>query len=279
MSTSNALPKLGIIAGGGRMPALLIQACASEGRPFFVLAVEGHAEVEVVEKVPHRFIRLGMVGDALKLLKHEKIEQVVMAGHVGRPSLSSLRPDFVTTKLIARLGSNIFNGDDALLTSIVQFLEGEGFPVIGADDVLKSLLAPLGTLGKHAPTQAQEADIVIGVKAARALGALDIGQAIVVEKGYVLAVEAAEGTEGLLARVGALKQYPAPDGILIKVKKPAQERRIDLPTIGPKTIEDAHKAGLAGIAVEAGCSIILDQSKVAEIADALGLFVVGVDHA
>lgn len=199
-----------------------------------------------------------------------------MAGYVGRPTLSSLRPDFVTTKLIAKLGSTIFNGDDALLSSIVKFLEGEGFKVVGADDIVQTLLAPKGVLGTHAPNAEQLADITLGIKAARMLGSLDIGQAVVVEKGYVLAVEAAEGTDRLLARAGTLKQHPAGVGILIKVKKPAQERRIDLPTIGTQTIEAAHKAGLAGIAVEAGQSIILEQAQVSQLANQLGLFVIGI---
>lgn len=278
MSATATQRKLGIIAGSGRMPSLLVDACIADNRPYFVLGIEGHAESELLSHAPHRITRLGAIGESLNILRGESVNDVVLAGRVGRPSLTSLRPDLATTKLLARLGAHMFSGDDALLSSIIHFLEDEGFTVVGADDVLATLLTPNKLLTRKAPTPEQEADIKAGFKAARMLGQLDIGQAAVVEKGYVLAVEAAEGTDGLLSRVAALKQYPAPEGVLIKVKKPSQERRIDLPAIGPQTVENAHKAGLAGIAVEAGHSIILDQKKVIELADRLSLFVAGVSH-
>jgi len=272
------MKKLGIIAGGGRMPALLVEACLKSGRPFFVLALEGHTDPELLTDIPHKIVRLGAVGDAIKTLKKEHAEEVIMAGHVSRPSLSSLRPDFTATMLIAKHGTGLFSGDDALLSAIVHFMEGEGFTVVGMEDVLAHLLAPTGILGKHTPGKQQLDDIARGMKAAKMLGELDIGQAVVVENNYILAVEAAEGTAALLERCANLPQHEAGKGVLVKAKKPAQDSRADLPTIGKDTIEQAHRAGLAGIAVEAGGSIILDLPQVIENANARGLFLIGISH-
>lgn len=260
------------------MPVQLVNACKAVGRDFFVLGIQDHADPVFLANLPHRIVRLGAINDALKTLREQNVAEIVLAGRVGRPSIKSLRPDFAASKLIARFGSAIFNGDDTLLKSVVKFLEDEGFSVVGADDVLESLLAPNAVLTKRKPTEQQLNDIRLGFTAARTLGELDIGQAIVIENGYVLAVEAAEGTDALMERAGNLKQFAAGEGVLVKVKKPSQERRIDLPTIGPTTVENAYKAGLAGIAVEAGHSVILNIDEVKTLADSFSLFVVGIEH-
>jgi DUF1009 family protein len=270
--------KLGIIAGSGLLPAQIIESCKATGRDYFILGIEGHADAALLADSPHRMVRLGALNDSLTALREHHVQDILLAGRVGRPSIASLRPDLTATKLIARLGKKIFNGDDSLLKSVIHYLEEEGFNVVSAQDILQSLIAPAAVLSKRKPTEQELADIKIGFNAAHTLGALDIGQAVVIENGYILAVEAAEGTDGLLARTLALKQYDAGVGILVKCKKPTQEKRADLPTIGPDTIESVHKAGLAGIAVEAGHSIILDQKKLIERADALSLFVVGCTH-
>lgn len=275
---ASRMKKLGIIAGGGRMPALLAEACQSSSRPYFVLGLEGHTDAALLATTPHKVVRLGAVGDALKTLKKEGVEEVIMAGNVGRPSLSSLRPDMTATMLIAKLGTSIFSGDDALLSAIVKIMEGEGFAVVGIEDVLSHLLAKKGTFGKHRPTKQQQEDIARGMKAAKAIGALDIGQSVIVENGYVLGVEAAEGTDELIKRCADYKQHTKGEGVLVKAKKPSQDTRADLPTIGTDTVEAAKAAGLAGIAIEAGGSIILDEQEVIALADKHGLFMVGAAH-
>jgi len=274
---ASSVRKLGIIAGRGRMPALLVEECQKQGRAYFVLALEGHTDASMLENIPHKIVRLGAVGEALKTLKKEKVEEVILAGSVGRPTLSSLRPDMTATMLIARLGASIFSGDDALLGAIVTIMEGEGFDVVGVEQVLAHLLTQKGTLGKHRPTRQHNDDVARGMKAAKALGALDIGQAVIVENGYILGVEAAEGTDELIARCGKFSQHESGNGVLVKAKKPAQDARADLPTIGTDTITQAHAVGFAGVAVEAGSSIILDAEEVIKLADKLGLFVVGMD--
>lgn len=276
--TTDTEPKmLGIIAGGGRLPLQLMECCQSSGRPFFVVVLEGIADSEAFAAVPHAVVRLGAVGESLAHLKKAGAQELVLAGRVKRPSLASLRPDMVGAKLLGRLGAAFFSGDDALLKAVIAFLEEEGFGVVGADEVMGSLLAPLGVLGSIAPDGRAEADIAQGVKVATTLGALDVGQAVIVEHGYVLGVEAAEGTDGLIARCAGLKRE-GKAGVLVKLKKPAQDARADLPSIGPETVEKLAAAGFCGIAVASGGSLILDKAATIARADALGLFIVGVAH-
>lgn len=269
------LPTLGILAGGGDLPLRLMNACREQGRPYFLLGFEGAVDPTILEGEPHARVRLGAIGDALHHLREAGVKDVVMAGRIKRPSLASLRPDGTGAKLLARLGKSFFSGDNSLLAAVVDYLEEEGFRVIGADDVLHQLLAPQGLVGRIAPTKEAQRDIEVGVRIAHAVGELDIGQAVVVQQGYVLGVEAAEGTDGLIARCGELKRNIPYGGVLVKVKKPTQERRVDLPTIGIETVRMVAQAGLAGIAIEAGGAIILDRQAVALKADALGVFVIG----
>jgi len=266
---------LGIIAGGGRLPAQLIESCQAMERPCFVIALEDYADIETIRHVPHAVVRLGAVGEALDHLRRAGAKELVLAGRVRRPSLSSLRPDLVGAKLLARLGAAFFSGDDALLKAVVSFLEDEGFKVVASHDILAGLVAPPGVLGKISPNAQAMTDIAHGVRVVKTLGQLDIGQAAIIENGYVLGVEAAEGTETLIERCGKLRREKN-SGVLVKFRKPAQEERVDLPTIGPSTVEQIHKAGFAGIAIEAGGGLILDLEATVTEADALGIFLVGI---
>ena len=225
--------------------------------------------------VPHQWVALGAVGRALKALHTAKARDVVLIGPVRRPSLATLKLDWRGLQLLTRLGLAGGSGDDRLFKAIVGELEGEGFRVIGADEVVEQLLAPAGLLTRAAPDPAATEDIELGVAVATRLGELDVGQAVVVQQGLVLGVEAVEGTDQLLARCARLRR-DGPGGVLVKLKKPKQERRADLPTIGPATVAAAVAAGLAGIAVHAGHCLIIDRSAVVEAADRAGLFVVGV---
>lgn len=272
---ATTLPKLGILAGGGDLPRRLIDACRDQGREYFVLGFEGAVDAETLEGNPHFRARIGALGENLDVLREAGVEELVLAGRMKRPSIASLRPDAKGAKLLARLGSAFFSGDNSLLTSMVNYLEEEGFRVIGADDVLHQLLAPQGLLGRISPSKEAQKDIEQGVRIAHAVGELDIGQAIIIQQGYVLAVEAAEGTDALIQRTAELRRNVPYGGVLVKVKKPSQERRVDLPTIGPDTIDALAKAGFAGIAIEAGGVLVLDRKAVALKADALGLFILG----
>jgi hypothetical protein len=267
--------RLAVLAGGGSLPGEVVDAARAAGREVFVVAFEGETDPAVVEGVPHQWVTLGAVGRTLRALREAGSEDVVMIGPVRRPALASLRLDWRGMQLLGKLRFGGGQGDERLFKLIVGELEGEGFRVIGADDVIGALLAPIGRLAGPAPDAAAERDIAQGVAVALRLGELDVGQAVVVQHGLVLGVEAVEGTDQLLRRCAGLRR-DGPGGVLVKLKKPSQERRADLPTIGPTTVEAAAEAGLAGIAVHAGNCIVVDRPAVIETADRRGLFVVGV---
>ncbi len=267
-------PKLGMIAGHGDLPIRLIEACRASGRELFVLAVKNQTEEALVTDIPHDWIRFGAAGKGLELLHQAGVEDVVFAGKFQRPSLAAMRPDARAAKFLAKAGRTAW-GDDSLLSAMVKEFEEEGFHIIGPDDIVADLLAPSGPFGAIEPDKVALDDISRGFAVARAFGAADVGQAVVVQEGIVLGVEAAEGTDRLIARCKDL-QREGPGGVLVKVKKPDQERRIDLPAIGLETVRAVSNAGLRGIAVEAGGSLVIDRERVTEVADAAGIFIVGV---
>jgi len=268
-------PKLGIFAGSGDLPGRIISTCREGGRDVFVVAFNGITDAEAIGDAPHAWVGLGAIDKTITLMHEAGCGDVVMAGPVDRISLSSLAIDRRGLKVLMRHGMSAL-GDNKLLSLIVAELEGENFRVVGIDDILSDILAPAGPIGTLVPDDEAQADINAGVAVARALGALDVGQAVVVQQGVVLGVEAAEGTDALLARCATLR-YEGRGGVMVKLKKPGQERRADLPTVGLRTIEAAQKAGLVGIVVEAGGSIVVDRVDVGRAADAAGLFVVGIE--
>jgi len=271
---ASSSPKLGVIAGGGTLPGRLVAACRASGRDHFVIAFEGITEVGAIGDAPRVWVRLGAVSRTLGALREAAVDEVVMAGPVGRPSLRSLGLDARALKMLVSRGGGE-PSDDAILSRIVRELESEGFRVVGIDDILGDLLAPAGRLGARGPDADADADIALGMRVVAALGAHDVGQAAVVQQGIVLGVEAVEGTDALIERCADLRR-PGPGGVLVKRKKLAQERRADLPTIGPRTVAGARAAGLRGIAVEAGETLIVDRATVIHAADEAGLFVVGL---
>lgn len=269
---------LGIVAGGGRLPGQVAAAARAAGRDVFIVALESYADPKVVGVFPHETIRLGAVGAAIAALKRAGCREIVLAGPVKRPSLLDLRPDAVGAKLLARIGRAAFAGDDGFLAAIVRVLGEEGFTVLGAHEVMREVLAPEGLLTGAAPDAAALSDIARGVGVLHALGAADVGQACVVQQGIVLAVEAAEGTDAMIARAGTLRR-PGPAGVLVKLVKPGQERRADLPTLGTATVKGAVAAGLRGVAFEAQGAILIDREAMIREADAAGLFLLGIDPA
>ncbi len=252
----------------------MLAAAKAEGRPVFILALEGQTAPELVVDTEHSWIPMGAVGRGIEALKAAGASDVVFAGGVRRPSLLKLGLDGRGAKLLAKVGKAAL-GDDKILSVLIAELEGDGLKVVGADDILSGLLAVEGVLGRHRPDALAEADIVRAVEIGRTLGALDVGQAVVVQQGIVLGVEAVEGTDALIVRAGNLRRE-GPGGVLVKIKKPGQERRADLPTIGVGTVEACARAGLRGIAVEAGATLVLGRDEVAAAADAAGLFVTAI---
>jgi DUF1009 family protein len=250
-------------------------AARAAGRDVFITAIEGFAEPGVVAPYPHQFFRLGAIGAIRAALKTNNCTDVVMIGPVKRPSIFDLRPDAEGAKYLARIGRAAFAGDDGLLAAVVRVLGEDGFKVLGAHDILADALGPDGLLSRAAPDDAARADIARAVAALKLIGAADIGQACVVQQGVVLAVEAMEGTDAMLARAGTLR-LPGAGGVLVKLAKPGQERRADLPTIGPNTILRAREAGLRGVAFEAGGTILAGREALVAAADEAGLFLTGI---
>jgi DUF1009 family protein len=242
----------------------------------FIVGFEDFAESAVIAPFPHEFVRLGAAGRILALLRAHGCRDLVLVGPVKRPSLLDVRPDYEGSKILARIGRAAWRGDDGLLAAIVRVLAEEGFSVLGAHEILTGAVPPPGALGAVVPDAQALADISRGVEVVRVLGALDIGQGCVVQQGFVLAVEAAEGTDRMLGRVGVLA-VPGPGGVLVKLNKPGQERRADMPTVGPRTLEAAHAAGLRGVACEAGGTLLTDRAGCIEVADRLGVFLYGID--
>lgn len=268
--------RLGLIAGSGDLPVKLLDACRAAGRDVFVVALEGHATPILTANVPHAWARLGAAGHIIALLRKAGVEELIMAGKVERPSLAELRPDWRTLKFLASRGGRL-GSDDDLLNAIIAIVEREaGVRVLPPEALLGDLPAPRGRIGRGQPTAEEEPDIALGVEAARHLGALDIGQAVVVQQGHVLAVEAAEGTDRLIARAAELRRAGR-GPILVKILKPQQESRADPPVIGPETMRQAVAAGFSGIAVQAAGTLIVDLAEVVRIADTAGLFLVGID--
>lgn len=242
----------------------------------FLVGLRGFVDEPSIALWPHQVIRMGAAGEIIAAFRAHHVVDLVIVGPVRRPSLLDLRPDAAGSRMLARIGRAAFAGDDGFLAAIVQVLGTEGFRVIGAHEVLRDATAPPGVLGAITPDPAARDDVARGITVVRALGSVDVGQGAVVQQGIVLALEAIEGTDAMLARAGALAR-PGPGGVLVKLVKPGQDRRTDLPTIGPATIAAAAAAGLRGLAFEAGGTLITDRAACIAAADAAGLFLLGID--
>jgi UDP-2,3-diacylglucosamine hydrolase len=266
--------KLGILAGAGELPRLLIETCRGQGRPFHVLAFSGHAEQETVRDTPHDWVRLGAAADAFGLLRSARVEELVFAGKIRRPSLAELRPDWRAASFIARTGGRLL-GDNSLIEAVLIEFEREGFRVVGPADVRDSLLARAGSYSVLLPSAEESSTIAIGFAAARQNGLSDRGQAAVVQDQQVLGLEGPQGTDALIEYC-ASRQQGGGGAILVKARKPQQEMRADPPVIGLATVTRAAAARFRGIAIEAGGVLVLDAPAVAAAADAAGLFVVGL---
>ncbi len=272
---------VGLIAAGGVMPFAVADSLIARGLDPVLFALRGACDPERVKRFRHHWIFLGQLGRAVKLFRAEGCRDLVFIGTLVRPALSEIRLDWGTLRVIGPILTAFRGGDDHLLSGIGRILERDGFRMVGIRDVAPDVLMPEGCLTRLSPDADATADIVKGHDVLRALSAFDIGQAAVVIDGHVVAVEDIEGTDGLLARVarlrseGRIRAKPM-RGVLVKAPKSGQDLRYDLPTIGPRTIEGAVKAGLGGLAIVAGNTIVVEPQATIEAADAAGLFVKGL---
>ena len=272
---------VGVIAGGGAMPFAVAESLAARGIATVLFPLRGACDPVRVEKFRHRWISVGQLGRATRLFREEGCRDLIFIGTLMRPSLSEIRFDIKTLRLLGNVIRAFRGGDDHLLSGVGRLLEQDGFRMVGIKDVAPDLLMPEGCITRAWPSGNDTTDIERGRAVLAALGPFDIGQAVVVIDGHVVAVEDIEGTDGLLQRVARLRsegriRAASGRGVLVKAPKSGQDLRFDLPTIGPRTVEGVAAAGLSGIAVIAGNTIAAEPQAMIELADAKYLFVIGL---
>ena len=272
---------IGLIAGGGVMPFAVADSLVARGIDPIVFALKGACDPEAAERFRHHWISVGQFGRAVRLFREENCTDLMFIGTLVRPALSEIRLDWGTIRVLGQVWRAFRGGDDHLLSGIGRMLEQDGFRMVGIKDVAPDLLMPEGCVTGKAPDEEAVADIVRGREVLRALGPFDIGQAVVVIDRHVVGVEDIEGTDGLLARVARLRaegriRAKSSHGVLVKAPKSGQDLRFDLPTVGPRTVEGAAAASLAGIAILAGNTVVAEPQAMIESADAAGLFVTGL---
>ena len=268
--------KIGIIAGGGSLPEKIAKACINDGKEVFIIALKNQSTSRQLDDYPCEWIKMGEVKYGIDILRKEGVGDLVFAGPVTRPSLRELNLDGWAMSKTIKLGLR-WLGDDSILSALVNTLEDEGFNIHGPEELLENSLCKLGPYGKHSPTETQWEDIKHGLKIARGIGELDIGQSAVVQQGMVLGVEGIDGTDALIERCGPL-QRSGKGAILTKTCKPQQERRIDLPTIGLQTVSALVKNRFSGVVIEAAKTLVLDEEALTKLANDSGLFVYGIEQ-
>jgi DUF1009 family protein len=275
---------LAIIAAGGNVPFEVAAAAMATGRRVLVIALEGEAE-ERLQAFPHAVVKWGQIGRIEQLLAGHGAREVVFIGSVERrPDFSSIGVDLGTLRFLPRIIKAMAGGDDTVLGNIVQGFEEHGYRVVGAHEVAPQLVAAPGLVAGPEPGRADREDVMFALAAARAIGALDAGQAAVAVGGRVIALEAAEGTDAMLERVEAVREkgrvrWKGRAGVLAKRSKPQQDLRVDMPAIGPRTVERVARAGLAGIAIEPGRVLIAERAETLRLAARTGTFIYAVADA
>lgn len=270
-----------IIAGSGVLPFAVARSVQAQGRRPVLFAIRGFCDPAEAAQFSHHWVALGQAGRLTRLMQAEGARDVVFIGGLVRPALSDIRLDWGTVKLVPALAKALRGGDDHLLSGVSRMFEARGFRIVGVKDVAPELLMPEGTLTRRAPDAAALADIARGCDVLRAISPFDIGQGAVVIDGHVVAIEGIEGTDGLLARVAQLRadkriRAKPGRGVLVKTPKTDQDLRFDLPTLGPKTIDGICAAGLAGIGIVAGYSLIAEADEMMSKADRAEVFITGL---
>ncbi len=265
--------KLGIIAGGGSLPAYLISVCKDKGIEPFIVGFDGQTNPDIMSGNTHIWAGLGSVGKVIKFFKSKDVSDLVLIGGVKRPSFTEIKPDLKAVKMLSKIGLRAL-GDNDLLCLLKSELEGEGFILRAIHDFCDDLLVTQGAIGCYNLEPEDRINIELGLKVSQAIGAMDIGQSVIVQNGMVIGVEAVEGTDELIKRCAPLLQSGR-GGILVKTCKPQQDKALDMPTIGVQTVKNAYKAGLCGIALQADNVLVSDLKNVAKYADEYKMFVIG----
>ena len=272
---------LALICGGGSLPLAIADLVSARGRQVLLFPLQGIARPEDYAQRPHTWVRIAKFGTLARAARAAGCHEMVLIGSLVRPAFWQVRFDLTTLKLLPRIAAAFRGGDDYLLSSGARLIEEQGFRVLGAHEVAPEILVPKGALARVQPSEGERADIALGFDYLHAAGPFDVGQAVVVAGRHVLAVEAAEGTDQMLERIAALRasghiRASTVGGVLVKAPKRGQDRRFDLPSIGPRTVEGAARAGLAGIAVVAGSTIVAEPERLIAVADRANIFIVGL---
>jgi DUF1009 family protein len=281
MSATASLGNVGLIAGGGTLPFAVADAVIARGRKPVLFAIKGFCDPARVTAYEHQWIAVGQLGRMVRLLRAAECRDVLFIGSLVRPALSELRLDLMTLRMIPRVVAAFRGGDDHLLKGVGSLFEHYGFRLVGIPDVAPEIMMPAGNLTRATPDKDALADIAKGQAALDALSPFDVGQACVVIDGNIVAVEDIAGTDALLARVAALRadgrlRTKSARGVLVKAPKTGQDLRFDLPTLGPRTVEGAITADLAGIAIVAGHTLMAEPQPMIASADRAGLFITGL---
>ncbi len=273
-----------MIAGNGMMPVEILKKCRERGIEIYVAGLTPFADEAnflpggmggiFPEGIPHVMARLGEVGKVFKFFRAHGVTELVLAGGIKRPSLKELIPDWEGTKMLAKIALKK-QGDDSLLRTVLRELESNGFHIRGVEEVVPEMMFHEGLYGRVKPSDEDMDDIRRGIEVAKALGAVDVGQAVVIQEGIVLAVEAVEGTDNMLSRAATFKR-PGKPPVMVKIMKPGQDTRVDIPAIGMQTVEQLKKYGIGGIAVEAGGILVIEREAVVAAADEAKIFMIGM---
>jgi DUF1009 family protein len=269
-----SLKKIGLIAGTGRLPEMLLSNWERAGFTPYIVALEGITDPDLFATREHIVLPIGCAGGIIEYLKNSGVKDIVLAGALKKPEWSQIRADSRGMKIILKVALRAL-GDDALLRVVREELESEGFILHGVQEYIPDILAPVGVFSETSPLQEDWDSIHLGFQTAKEWGRKDKGQSVVVQQGTVLGCEGNEGTKTLMEQAGKIKREGR-GPILVKVLKPGQDTALDMPTIGAKTIETAHEQGFVGIVIEAGCTLVLDREEIVARANHHKIFLLGL---
>ncbi|WP_342260080.1 LpxI family protein [Candidatus Tisiphia endosymbiont of Metellina segmentata] len=260
---------VGIIAGNGLLPISLANSFLKQGGQCYIAALEGEANPVLYQDFTHQFFKIGMVKPIIEYFRKYDVKNIIFAGSVNRPNLRSIKVDLMGSRLLARILKQKFLGDDKLLSIVTDFLEEKGFKVVSSYEILRT---NNDVMTIAVPSRIDNTDIELGIKLLDSIGYLDVGQSVIVDNGYIIGIEAAEGTDNLIERCSYLRKNST-GGVLIKMMKKGQDTRIDIPTIGAKTISNLANYGYKGLAIQKDKVIILEIERTIELANECGLFI------
>ncbi|WP_341756241.1 LpxI family protein [Candidatus Tisiphia endosymbiont of Nemotelus nigrinus] len=269
-SFSNPFSVLGIIAGNGSLPISLAESFIKQGGQCYIAALEGEADTALYKNFTHQFFKVGMVRPIIEYFRKYDVKNIILAGGVKRPNFKAIKVDLMGSRLLARILKQKFLGDDKLLSIVTDFLEEKGFQVVSSYEILN---AKKDVITMMIPSEIDNTDIELGMKLLDSIGQLDVGQSVIIDNGYIIGIEAAEGTDNLIKRCSYLRKNST-GGVLVKIMKKGQDARIDIPTIGPDTINNLANYGYKGVAIQKEKVIVIELERTIELANKYGLFII-----